>query len=288
MYLCKGTETIPEMNFKSKVKAFYKGVIFYLSASNSSLFTLYYNLLYKPEKGTLDDFTSRFSNSQKRVMVVQIGANDGINNDPIHKFIKRDHWQGALLEPQKYVFQKYLEPLHRKTKGITVVNAALDKEDGFRPIYKISVSNSRWATGLASFNRKILEEAITSGYIEIHAKKEGCLLPENKDDCIAEEIVKCISTDTLLKIAEIDRTDWLQIDTEGFDFEIIKMFNIDVTRPKVIVFENLHLSHAVKKECFNHLKINGYIFRDYGANTLAMRNPPKEFKQFFDRMNLVD
>jgi FkbM family methyltransferase len=271
------------MNLRSKVKTFYKGIIFNLSARNSVLFTLYYNVFYKPEKGSLDDFTSRFSKSREIVIVVQIGANDGINNDPLHKFIKRDHWQGVLLEPQKYVFQKYLEPLHRKTQGITVVNSALDKEDGFRPIYKISVSNSRWATGLASFDRKILEETVKSGYIEIHAKKEGCFLPENKDDFIAEESVKCISAATLLKIGGIERIDWLQIDTEGYDFEIIKMFNIGLTRPTVIVFENLLLSHAVKEECSNHLKINGYVFRDFGANTLAMRNPPEELMQFFDQ-----
>jgi FkbM family methyltransferase len=276
------------MNFKSKIKATYKRFVFNQSAGNSVLFTLYYKVFYKPEKGSLDDFTNRFSISQEIVTVFQIGANDGINNDPIHKFIKRDHWQGVLLEPQKYVFQKYLEPLHRKTKGITVVNAALDKEDGFRLIYEISISNSRWATGLASFNKEILEEDVKSGYVEVHAKKEGCLLPENKDDLIAEESVKCISAATLFKIAGTERIDWLQIDTEGFDFEIIKMCNIGVTRPTVIVFENLHLSHTVKEECSNHLKLNGYASRDFGANTLAMRNPPEEFKQFFEQMNFGD
>jgi len=276
------------MNLKSKVKAFYKSVVFNLSASNNVLYTLYYNLFYKPEKGSLDDFTSRFSKSNGTVTVVQIGANDGINNDPIHKFIKRDHWQGVLLEPQKYVFEKYLEPLHRRTKGINVINAALDKRDGIRPIYKISVSNSRWATGLASFDRKILEEAVKSGYVEVHAKKEGCLLPENKHDYITEENVRCISAATLLIIGRTDKIDWLQVDTEGFDFEVIKMFDIGLTRPTVIVYENLHLSLTLKEECAEHLKIHGYVSRDYGANTLAMRNPPEEFKQFFDQMKTLD
>jgi FkbM family methyltransferase len=270
-----------EMNFRSRVKAFYKGIVFNLSASNSALFTLYYKFFYYPEKGSLDDFTSRFSTISGKVTVVQVGANDGINNDPIHKFIKRDHWHGVLLEPQKYVFEKLLEPLHRNTKGITVLNVALDYKDGFKPIYKISVSNSRWATGLATFNREILEETTKSGYIERHAKKEGCPLPESKDEYIAEERVECICTETLLKKAGIDRTDWLQIDTEGFDFEVIKMFNIGVTRPAVIVYENIHLSPAIREECINHLKINGYVSRNYGSNTVAMRNPPEQLKQFF-------
>ena len=163
------------MNLRSKVKAFYRWIVFNLSASNSIFFTLYYNFIFKPEKGSLEDFTNRFSKSLGKVTVVQIGANDGINNDPIHKFIKRDHWQGVLLEPQKYVFEKYLEPLYRKTKGITVLNAALDNKDGFKSIYKISFSDSRWATGLASFDRKILEEVVNSGYFKEHAKKEHAM-----------------------------------------------------------------------------------------------------------------
>jgi FkbM family methyltransferase len=281
MYLCLLIITRSEMNFKSKVKAIYKGIVFSLSASNSLIFTIFYNIFYKPEKGSLDDFTSRFSRLTGKVTVIQIGANDGINNDPIHKFIKRDHWQGVLLEPQKFVFEKYLKPLYRKTKGITVMNAALDTLDGSKPIYKIAVSNSRWATGLTSFNRKILEEAVRSGYIERQTKKEGCPLPENKDDYIAEESVECICTETLLKKAGIEKTDWLQIDTEGFDFEIIKMFNIGTTNPTVIVYENLHLSSDQREECINHLKTNHYVVRDYGANTLAMRNPPEILKRFF-------
>jgi FkbM family methyltransferase len=269
------------MNFKSKVKTFYKGIVFSLSANNSLIFTFFYNNFYKPEKGSLDDFTSRFSKITGKVTVVQIGANDGINNDPIHKFIKRDHWQGVLLEPQKYVFEEFLKPLYSKTKGILVLNAALDATDGFKPIYKVAVSNSRWATGLTSFNRKILEEAVRSGYIERQARKEGSPLPSNTDEYIAEESVECISTETLLNRAAIKETDWLQIDTEGFDFEIIKIFNIAVTKPTVIVYENLHLSAATREECIKHLRNNGYDSCDYGANTLAMRNPPEILKAFF-------
>jgi FkbM family methyltransferase len=271
------------MNLRSKAKALYKWIVFNLSASNSLIFTLFYNVFYKPGKDSLDDFTSRFSKITGKVSVIQIGANDGINNDPIHKFIKRDHWQGVLLEPQKFVFEKYLKPLYRKTKGITVMNAAVDATDGFKPIYKLAVSNSRWATALTSFNRKILEEAVKSGSIERQARKEGCPLPVNKDEYIAEESVECICPETLLKRAGIERIDWLQIDTEGFDFEIIKMFKIGVTKPTVIVYENIHLSPADREECINHLRINGYVYCDYGSNTLAMRNPPEILKQFINK-----
>ena len=119
------------MNFRSRTKSLYKRIILALSANNNFLFTSFYRYLFRPGKNTIDEFTSLFSKHRNNLTVVQIGANDGINNDPIHKFIKRDHWRGVLLEPQKYVFEKYLKPLYRNTPGIYVMNAALDITHSF-------------------------------------------------------------------------------------------------------------------------------------------------------------
>jgi FkbM family methyltransferase len=269
------------MNFKAKVKALYKNLIFTMSATNNPLFILYYRFIFKPSKDTIDEFTNLYSKSRETVTVIQIGANDGINNDPIHKFIKRDNWKGVLLEPQSYVFKRFLQPLYNRTNGIIVLNAALDVTEGKKPIYKISVSESRWATGLTSFNRTILEEAVRSGYVEKQAIKEGSRLPENKDEYIIEESVECISTGKLIEKYNLHKIDWLQIDTEGFDFEIIKMFDISNTRPEVIVYENLHFPAELQTECTNYLRQHGYFCRDYGPNTLAMRSPAEGFRQFF-------
>lgn len=259
------------MNFKSRIKAFYKNLVFRLSANNSIIFTGFYRIFYSPRPGSIDEFTSRYSKKKGKVTVVQVGANDGINNDPIHKFIKRDKWRGVLLEPQREVFEKYLKPLYSKTPGIIPLCAALDTADGLKPIYKVAVSRSRWATGLTSFNRSVLEEAVRSGYIERQALKEGTVLPEKSEDYISEEQVECISTDSLVRRYNLEQIDWLQIDTEGFDFEIIRMFNVDHTKPEVIVYENLHFSRELQDECTTYLRQHGYLVRDFGPNTLAMR-----------------
>lgn len=273
----------PNMNLKSRAKAFYKSIVFRMSASNNPIFIGFYRHYYKPEKGSIDEFASQFSKSRKQVTVVQIGANDGIHNDPIHKFIKRDNWRGVLLEPQRFVFEKYLKPLYRNTPGIVPLNAALDLTDGKKPIYKISISNSRWATGLTSFNRSVLEEGIKSGYIERQALKEGCLLPEDRNKIIVEESVECISTESLVKRYSLEKIDWLQIDTEGFDFEIIKMFNIGVTKPVIIVYENMHFSPAQQVECISHLRNHDYECVNFGPNTLAMRKPVDGFERYFEK-----
>jgi FkbM family methyltransferase len=269
------------MNFRSHARAFYKGVIFKMSAGNSKLFHLFYRYLYKPQKGSIDEFASNYSGRRRSITVVEVGANDGINNDPLHKFIRRDNWKGVLLEPQKFVFEKYLKPLYATTDGITVLNAALDFTDGIRPLYKIAVSGSRWATGLASFSREVVEEAVSSGYVEKQAMKEGTSLPIDKADFIATELVECISVVTLLKRYDLKKVDWLQIDTEGFDFEIIKMFISEKIRPEVIVYENIHFTDDQQKECLNFLTSLDYLCRTFGPNTLAMKKPANGYERYF-------
>jgi len=265
------------VNLKSRIKSFYKRLIFRMSASNNPLFINYYRYLYHPAPGTIDEFADKFSRSRKSVTLVQVGANDGINNDPIHKFIKRDGWKGVLLEPQGYVFREYLVPLYRKTEGIIPVNAALEWTDGKKPIYRISASNSRWAHGLTTFNRSVLEESVRSGYVTRQLQKEGSPVPENPEDFIVEEMVECISVDTLRKRYNLGKIDWLQIDTEGYDFEIIKMFTQSGTMPEIIVYENIHFSPGQKNECTVWLEKHGYRCTDFGPNTLAalqsVKNP---------------
>ena len=100
---------------KNKYNSWHQGLRFRLSTNNSPLFIGFYKYFYRPSKGSLNDFLNQYSLSkQDSFTVIQAGANDGITHDPIHKFIKRDHWKGVLLEPQAYVFNKSLTKIYKK------------------------------------------------------------------------------------------------------------------------------------------------------------------------------
>ncbi len=255
---------------RSKLKKGYNNLRFRLSAGNSFLFIGYYKILYSPRRGTLDEFLNSYSKSiGNDLTVIQIGANDGINHDPIHKFIKRDNWNGLLLEPQPRVFEK-LRKVYALNKGITAVNAALAPENGSGEIYRIAFSDERWANGLTSFNRETLVNSFDRGVVDRKASKEGLKVPEAWEDRIATDKVRLITTRTLLSENNISKIDLLQIDTEGYDFEIIKLFDIRETKPSVIIFESQHFNTETFDECMKHLSDLGYSMRTFGANTLAL------------------
>lgn len=214
------------------------------------LFIGYYKYLFKPKPGSLSDLLDRFSRSiGNGFTVIQVGANDGITHDPIHKFIKRDRWTGVLLEPQKDVFEQKLSKLYRKHPEINAINCALGDEDGSTNIYKIGFSTARWATGLASFNRAHLLEAFESGHVIKQAAKEGITIPEDTAKYIVAEKVKVLCPETILSKYNLSKIDMLQIDAEGFDFEVVKLFKIDKTNPKLVCFESSHLSKEEYAEC---------------------------------------
>ena len=266
---------------KPIIQRFSRYIRFRLSVNNSPLFIGFYKYFYSPQKGSLSEFLNEYSLSKgSSFHVIQIGANDGIFNDPIHKFIKRDGWKGVLLEPQKHVFQTYLSKIYQKNKGIYPIHAAIAAEDGTQKLYKIGFSNMRWATGLASFKKENLERAFSSGYVEKQCLKHNIPLPSPEEYITSEEI-KTISPDTLLREYNISHIDLLHIDTEGFDFEVIRLFDIQNTQPKAIVFEHIHLSEDDKASCLSHLHQNQYQIKRFGANTLAMKHPLGKYDKFF-------
>ena len=99
-----------DRKIKEKVKKRYKRAMFNLSANYSTVYTGFYKYFYKPKHGSLGEFINYFSERNPGLNVVQVGANDGFINDPIHKFIRRDKWQGVLLEPQPTVLSERLNP----------------------------------------------------------------------------------------------------------------------------------------------------------------------------------
>ena len=265
---------------KKTIKRILFNTRFNLSASNNFLFMRYYKK-YQPEKGSLEELLSNYSlDIGSAFTVIQIGANDGITHDPIHKFIKRDHWNGVLLEPQKYVYTRYLSRIYKKHDNVKVLNAAMGYEDGEAPIYKIGFSNERWSTGLTTFDRQTLEKAFASGHVARKCAKDGTKIPLDTSLHIVEETVKIISAKSLLQEYHIAKIDLLMIDTEGFDFEVIKMFDIATTKPGMIIFEHSHLSEKDYQDCLLLFDSNEYVYKKDGANTVAIKKELNRYNYF--------
>ena len=139
----------------------------------------------------------------------------------------------------------------------------------------------RWATGLASFSLEQIQEHFRNGVVALNCKKYGLEIPKDPKEQIKAVDVEVISPQTLINKYSISQIDLLQIDAEGYDLEVIKIFDIEKTQPRAIIFENENLPKEELEECYQLLKKNNYWLQKFGRDTLAMLNPTKELELFF-------
>ena len=241
----------------------------FILAKCPTFIRFYYKYLWRPKSNTLEAILDKFSNAKEDVFFVQVGSNDGFQHDPLCKFIKRDGWRGLLLEPQPSAF-KSLQYIYQND-AVTPINRALDEEDKQRKLYKVAFSNARWATGLSSFNRAQLVAMIQSGHISRQCRKYGIEMPEKEEDVIGYDWIQCSSFTTLITENQVKKVDLIHVDTEGYDFEVLKLFPFRTFQPKVVIFEHSHLSTADRMAAAKLLETQGYRLSSYGADTLALR-----------------
>ena len=232
------------------------------------LFNFYYRYLNRPKKELLL-FLDKLSKKQRqKIFFIQIGANDGQWGDNIYKFVRRDKWSGILIEPQKEIFKRLLNT-YSKRKNLFFENVAIDSTEGERNLYKISFSNSQWASGISSFIKNDVQKLIDAGYIERMAQAESITLPTNRDEWIGVENVKIQTLGNIIEKYQIKKIDLVMIDAEGYDFEIIKTIPFENIKPGVIVYEHSHFDEQAKNESWDYLKKIGYRIIPTEGNTIA-------------------
>lgn len=187
--------------------------------------------------------------------VLQIGANDGIRFDSVYEIAQKHAIKGLLVEPLPDMFLE-LKENYKEHDGFVFENCAIGNEEGSLPFYRIKgdAKIPDWAHGLASFNKS-------------HIEKFNVVKPE----LIEKITVPTTTFSSLLKKHNVDKIDLLVIDTEGFDYEILKMVMKAKVFPDLLQYEFQHLSMSDQLECNKLLVENNYEFIPYGRDIVAMR-----------------
>lgn len=192
------------------------------------------------------------------VSFLQIGAFDGVTSDPLHEYVVEHDWEGLLVEPQSYYFRQ-LRETYANEDGLQFVQAAIDHENGFRTLYTVDTEVEdvpESAGGLASFDRDVL-------------LSHSDIIPE-LNNMVVEKEVKTYNLMSIINEYSLD-PDIIQIDTEGFDYEVLSMINFEKIYPKIIHFENKHLSKGYSLKASKYLISNGYRIAKSNVDTVAYR-----------------
>jgi FkbM family methyltransferase len=208
---------------------------------------------------------------------VQVGAHNGISNfyDVMYDSVMHFNLQGLLVEPQASVFAE-LQENYKAQSGLIFENVAIGHNNGNHILYTIkkNLDFLAYVNQAASFNlshvRKMLEKHLRHEAAQdvVQRFKE---LGLSVDDCIEAETVQTYTFESLLNQHGVRRIDLLQIDTEGFDYEVIKMANLREFKPTLINYEHEHLSDVDQLECWRDLRALDYRLFTHGGDTCAYK-----------------
>jgi FkbM family methyltransferase len=178
---------------------------------------------------------------------LQIGANDGFTGDPLNPMIERSdtRWRGVLVEPVAHLFTKLAER-HAKNPALRLEQAAIGERDGRTIMHRVASTqaDSLWLDQIPSLDPELL-------------RRSAAQFGSGERATIAEE-VPMLSVATLLERHAIARLDLLVIDTEGYDWRILRQFDLTRLRPKLILYEHQHLSPEENASARRFLDQEGY------------------------------
>jgi FkbM family methyltransferase len=197
-----------------------------------------------------------------RFEVLQIGANDGVENDPIHHNVLSRGWYLCAVEPMPGPFQR-LQSNYRDVRTVTCLQCAVGHVDGEATLYT-----------LASPRADSVDDHLSSFSIDI-LRKHWRSIPDLQQR-ITTQTVRCLTFHSILGQSSLQEIDMLQIDTEGFDYEIIKMAFSAGLFPPILAFEWQHLDRQAMWDCRCDLIKHGYCWSLSKGDVIAMKDVASE------------
>jgi len=186
----------------------------------AKLYQLYLNGYYSQwgQDTLIEDFFS--FNPPHHKMFVDVGAFDGITFSNTRRLYETG-WKGVCIEPVYENFQK-CDALYKDTP-VKCIRRAISLKEGM-----VSVSVEGTASSIINTATKRTEQVMSS------------------------------SLTTLLKEIKIENIDFLSIDAEGVDFEVLQSLDFTHYKPQLIVIE--HNSDATeKKHITEFMRKNNYL-----------------------------
>jgi FkbM family methyltransferase len=210
-----------------------------------------------------------FGRAHPSAFFVQVGAHDGTALDPLRAQIVKHQWRGILVEPVPFVFAR-LQENYAGHSGLIFENVAIADRDDTREFHHLRPEPPgspvwEWYDALGSFRRDVV-------------LSHRSFIPDIEERIISTD-VPCLTFDTLCRKHGVERVDVVQIDTEGYDLEVLELIDFDRVRPQLVMYEHLHLDAADKDRARELLQSHAYELVADGMDVLAVHRSALEHRR---------
>ena len=219
----------------------------------------------------LGDAVTALLESNPEPFFVQVGGFDGVSFDPLRRQIVDKNLSGLIVEPIPQYFEK-LKSLYAGSTRVIPINCAITEEDGERTIWRFNPEAVERGllpphfAGISSFLMDdLLKETGVLGRSSPNAETTAALRT-----LLQPVTVQCRTMQNLLAEYKVEKVDILQIDTEGYDYIILKLFDFARFRPGLVHYEHQHLNMADAEAAETLLRSHGYELHRNIYDTLAV------------------
>lgn len=191
--------------------------------------------------------------------ILQIGANKGAtDNDPVWEMCQKNlpeslNYQLCLVEPNPKACD-ILSENYKRFKNVNIIQKAVSSKSGFIDLY---IDNDEKENHYGSQHASVYRS---------HLLKMG-----HKESVISSIQVECVTLENIIINNDLKKINYLQIDTEGHDADILLGCNLSNFNIDKIEFEYVHIDYLLLKELNVHLAKHNFIIERYTREDIVMR-----------------
>ena len=188
-------------------------------------------------------------NGQVNGFFVDIGAHDGIFLSNSCFFEKERFWDGICFEPSPEVFERL-----KKNRRCKLVNGAVAGQTGYLNFTDIT-GYAEMLSGLTEY-RNIEHKTRTTKEINKHGGNVQIIK------------VNCFTLDAVLSKQNIVNIDYLSLDIEGGELEVLESINFEKYNISILTIENNYDCQKIRYL----MRRNGYyLLFSYGEDDYYLR-----------------
>lgn len=206
--------------------------------------------------------------SGRNLTFVQVGANDGISDDPIRNAVLNCARKALLIEPQEWLIPSLKENYKDFEGELILENCAVDGTQ--KELTLFILPKRYWPQYIEKVGRH--PNQLFSPYreqIETRLVERLGLKEDQKADYIEEYKVASRPLDEILRQHKLETVDVLQIDCEGHDVDVL--MSIGGHRPKIINIEIMNLSESDWERFRDWCDQNNYYIYKFKQDCIALR-----------------
>ena len=235
-------ELITDLKNKSKSLPFFHNISMNLDHYSDYFINFYTYLLLNRKKSKSQLFQDLFvlfnSNEKRNGTFLEFGATDGFSLSNTYLLENSYEWKGVLAEPSP----QWCESLNKNRPNCKIINDCIYSESG--KSLDFFVSNTGVLSTIEEFKHSDLKSMPGNSKIR-------------NSGGYSTKVSSISLNDVFIKYFNSSPIDYMSVDTEGSELEILRNFDFKKFGPSILTVEHNHSDE--EKMIDELLMVNGYI-----------------------------